>query len=265
MSSQVVVFATALLMGAPGQDRKAADEPPAEITGTVTHLQRVALPPEAVIRVQLQDVSRSDVPPTLVAEVTVPTAGKQVPVPFRLPYDPAAIDPTHRYGVRAIIQVGAQMTFASANATPVLTQGAPSQVAIVVQPVAARAPAASDSPRPPAGLLDTYWKLVDLAGEPAAVSGVGREPHLVLHAEGKRMAGWAGCNALGGSYELSGQALRFVLGPSTMMACPEPFMKQEQAFLEALKATTSFRVFGDVLELRSGERSLARFEARSPK
>ena len=38
-------------------------------------------------------------------------------------------------------------------------------------------------------------------------------------------------------------------------------MKQEQAFVGALKATTSYRIVDEILELRDRERVLARFES----
>lgn len=256
------VLAGLLALAAPAVASGQGEGQTPAITGTVTYLQRIALPPEATVRVQLQDVSRADAPATLVAEVAVPTAGKQVPIPFRLPYDAAAVDATHRYHVRATIWVGEEMLFTSTTATPVITQSAPTEVAIVVQPVASRGPAETDAARPDASLVETYWKLVELDGASAAVSPAGREPHLVLHTEGKRLAGSGGCNRLIGTYELPPGGLRLRPAGSTMMACPEPLMKQEQAFLEVLKATTSFRIQGEVLELRSGERPRARFESR---
>ncbi len=49
-------------------------------------------------------------------------------------------------------------------------------------------------------------------------------------------------------------------GGMTMMACPEDVMRQEQAFLEALKAATGDRITGESLELLEGDgHVLARF------
>src|SRR5262245_33600470 len=59
----------------------------AKITGSVSYVQRVALPPNSTVQLHLEDVSRPDAPAILVAEEKVPTQGRQVPIPFELKYD----------------------------------------------------------------------------------------------------------------------------------------------------------------------------------
>ena len=71
------------------------------LTGTVAYLQRIALPPDAVIDVQLQDVSLQDAPATVITSERYIAEGRQVPFPYELTYDPAAIDPKHTYAVAA--------------------------------------------------------------------------------------------------------------------------------------------------------------------
>ena len=46
------------------------------IPGTVNYRERVALPPDAVVEVQLFDVSRQDVSLTVITETTLPTHGR---------------------------------------------------------------------------------------------------------------------------------------------------------------------------------------------
>ena len=97
------------------------------VTGTVTYRERIALLPGSVVRVTLQDVSRADAPATVLAEQTITTAGENVPIPFELSYDPAHIDPRHRYVVRAEIRDGAgALQWTSDTAYPTITVGAPS-------------------------------------------------------------------------------------------------------------------------------------------
>jgi uncharacterized lipoprotein YbaY len=108
----------------------------ARVTGTVTYRERIALPPSAVVQVSLQDVSRADAPATILGEQTIETAGRQVPIPFEIAYDPAAIDPRFRYAVRARITVDGQLMFTSTVANLVITSGNPSSdVEIVMQRV----------------------------------------------------------------------------------------------------------------------------------
>lgn len=114
----------------------------------------------------------------------------------------------------------------------------------------------------PAGslpLLDTYWKLVQLGGEPVAESQ--REPHLLFAGDTSRATGSGGCNGIMGGFELKGDSLRLGQMVSTMMACPQG-MEQEYQFLEALKTVVGYRVEGDRLALLDdGGVAVARFEA----
>ncbi|MFV8419860.1 YbaY family lipoprotein [Vibrio parahaemolyticus] len=73
------------------------------ITGTVAYRERIALPPNAVVTVTLEDVSLADAPSKLLAKQTFETEGKQVPLSFKLSYDSNEIKPNHTYSVRARI------------------------------------------------------------------------------------------------------------------------------------------------------------------
>jgi uncharacterized lipoprotein YbaY len=103
------------------------------VTGTVSYLQRMALPPDAVIEVKLQDVSLADAPAKTIANQKITLGNRQVPVPFELKFDPAKIDPKHSYSVRAIILMEGQPRFITDKAYPVLTQGNPSHVELILK------------------------------------------------------------------------------------------------------------------------------------
>jgi heat shock protein HslJ len=113
-----------------------------------------------------------------------------------------------------------------------------------------------------AQLENTYWKLVELNGKPVVATPRRREPHLRLSPEGKTLQGSGGCNAMRGVYQLDGARLRFTQIATTRLACPDPYMGQEGAFLKVLEATDSFKLSGDKLELLGEGKLLARFEAR---
>jgi putative lipoprotein len=138
MARTAFALVTALLVGgcsvagtAPG----GAGAPPARVTGTVTYLQRVALPPEAVIKVQLLDVSRADAPAAVLGEQVITAGGRQVPFAFEIAYDPARIDPRMTYAVSARIEEGGRLRFVSDQRHAVITRGAPSQVDLVLKAV----------------------------------------------------------------------------------------------------------------------------------
>jgi uncharacterized lipoprotein YbaY len=107
------------------------------VSGTVTYRQRSALPPGAMLTVSIIDVSRQDAPSTVIAEQRVPTAGKQVPFSFDLAYDRSKIVERNRYAVRAEIRDGQRLLFTTDTSYPVITQGNPRNVEIVVVPVGA--------------------------------------------------------------------------------------------------------------------------------
>jgi len=110
-------------------------EQAAQVTGTVTYQQRIALTPNAVIEVKLLDVSRADAPAVTIAEQTIMPAGHQVPIAFSLEYDPGRIDDRSRYVIQARILEKGQVRFISTQAYPVITVGNPNKVNVIVSPV----------------------------------------------------------------------------------------------------------------------------------
>lgn len=108
--------------------------PPAAntVTGTVSYLQRMAMPPDAVVHVQLLDVSLADAPSKVIAEDKITFGQRQVPIPFELKFDPAKIDPKHRYSVSARILTGDELRFISDKSYSVLTQNHPSKVDLIL-------------------------------------------------------------------------------------------------------------------------------------
>ena len=111
----------------------------AKVTGTVTYRERIALPPTAVLKVQLVDVSRADAPATVIGEQVIPTAGKQVPFAFEIVYDPARIESNHSYAVQARIEDGGQLRFINDQRYAVITRDAPAHVDRVLRSVGAPA------------------------------------------------------------------------------------------------------------------------------
>jgi putative lipoprotein len=225
----------------------------ASISGTVTYRQRSALPPQAILRVRLEDVSKADAVAALIAEVMLPTRGRQVPLSFHLPYRPADIVSGHRYHLRASILIGNRVAFTSTRAYPVRADGTDEEIAMQVDPI-------SPSRKTPP-LVGTDWKLIELNGQ-AALEENQKAPSLQLIAAGRKIAGSGGVNRYFGTYTRSGSNLRLKPGGMTLMAGPEAMMQQEDAFIKALQAVTSYRIVGQTLELRKGSQLVARFQAQ---
>ena len=85
------------------------------ITGSVSYLERIAMPPSAEVRVVLVDAAQAEV-----AEITTTMADRQVPIPFaiELPDDVAGEQPA--YALQAEISIDGQVQFATPEALPVV-------------------------------------------------------------------------------------------------------------------------------------------------
>ncbi|MCM2678811.1 YbaY family lipoprotein [Echinimonas agarilytica] len=88
-----------------------ADSEVSIISGEVLYRERIAMPPESVVRVTLEDVSLADAPSTLVANTTILMGNRQVPVPFVLAVKKSKVDARHRYSIRATISANNQLQF----------------------------------------------------------------------------------------------------------------------------------------------------------
>lgn len=89
------------------------------ISGTAVYRQRIAMPPDAVLNVRIEDVSRADAKAILVAEMNEAFAARQVPIHFSLTVPRSAIDPRARYTIRATIKVGSRLRFTTDRHYPV--------------------------------------------------------------------------------------------------------------------------------------------------
>jgi putative lipoprotein len=102
------------------------------VTGTVSYVVRMALPPTSIIEVQLLDVSLADAPVKVLAEEKITLGDRQVPVPFSLTADPRKIAQNHMYSVNARILVDGQLRFISDKSYPVITRGNSNHVELVL-------------------------------------------------------------------------------------------------------------------------------------
>lgn len=119
----------------------------ASVTGTVAYRQRIALPANAMVQVQLLDISRQDTAATVLGEQTIPANGRQVPFAFEVSYDPTQIQAGHRYAIQARITVDGQLRFLNTSSYPVITNGNPTQVAVLVDAVETAPPAVDPAPQ----------------------------------------------------------------------------------------------------------------------
>lgn len=127
---RLTVLAGAALAGAVAAHAQAI------LPGTASYLERQALPPDAVLDVSLEDVTRADAPATVVSTAHVEPTG-QPPIRFGIGYAPEQIDASHRYAVRASIKRGNQLLFVTDTPHPVpaaaLAQGEPGRIDVLLR------------------------------------------------------------------------------------------------------------------------------------
>ncbi|MCP3018578.1 YbaY family lipoprotein [Cupriavidus basilensis] len=232
------------------------------VTGTATYRERIALPPDAVFEVTLQDVSRAGAPALVIGRSTLDPAG-QPPFHFGVAYQDQAIEPGHRYAVRAVVRQHGRLLFTTDTHVPALDgNNAPLQLQLVSASRGKEKPsekAAAQVPDSP--LRGTYWKLTRLGDMPVSVAERQREPHLILATHEARLSGNGGCNSLMGGYEADGDRLRFKGLAGTMMACAQG-MAQETQFLHALETVRRYRIAGRQLDLLGADNAVvASFES----
>jgi heat shock protein HslJ/uncharacterized membrane protein len=125
-----------------------------------------------------------------------------------------------------------------------------------VEPAARAQPPASDAePAAPAAaaavaLLGSAWRLQD-PGNGKLVAGT--QPTLEFPTEG-RAGGNGSCNRFNGIVIVAGDGIKFSGLATTRKACPEPVMRQEDAYLAALRDAVRFESNGESLRIHSAGR-----------
>lgn len=108
--------------------------------------------------------------------------------------------------------------------------------------------ALADQPDTSAAVKGTSWRLSGLGGEEVAAGVVST---LTFNEDGN-ISGNGGCNSFGGKVSFDGAKLKIGDVFSTKMACQQPKMKQEAAFLAALAKAASYTVKDGTLTLLDG-------------
>lgn len=209
------------------------------LEGTASYRERIAVPPGAVLEVELYDVSRQDAPAPLLSAIAI--RAEAVPVAFQLLYDPALIDERHSYAVSAKLVVDGETVFRSTSVHPVLTRGAPDTVDILMERMGAGARSAGGI----LPLVGVTWLVEDIRGGGVidrAQTTIGFDERGGVHGSG-------GCNQFNGAAEIAEGSLS--LGPlaATQRACLEALMDQESKFFATLDAVKGYRFDGPFLLL----------------
>lgn len=116
-----------------------------------------------------------------------------------------------------------------------------------------------EKPRKPATLENTYWSLYEMDGKMVETPATEREVYIKLLDKKSQLEGYAGCNIITGSYELTKESLEFE-ATATLRACDD--MTKENYVFNALNNTNRYELNGEHLLLYNGTYLLAIFQAK---
>lgn len=129
--SLIVLAIAAVLLALPAA---ALAQNTSTVTGTINIRQRIALPNNAVVTAQLAEV-RQGASGLVIAEQTFTTNGAQPPIPFTIQYDKARINTNSIYIVQGNIKINGQVRYTTTTQYRVITQGNPTNVAVIMDTV----------------------------------------------------------------------------------------------------------------------------------
>lgn len=231
---------------------QAATAETATVDVTVSYRERIALPPDAQLEVELLDVSRADAKATRITAQRFAVTG--VPMTVTLGYDPALAGTGARLSVGAVIWSGDRQVFALVP-PQMLPQGpgaGPVEVTLAMVPEA-ETEAASVLP-----VQGIAWRVTEVQGAPWD----GEDPATLAIDDTMQVSIFGGCNRYVGQVRIAGREITFPPDfAGTMMACPDGVEAQERRFLDALRRVTQHVRYGAGLVLMdAGGTALMHFE-----
>jgi len=219
------------------------------LRGEVLYRERVALPPNAVLSVQLADVSLADAPAAVVGKQKIERVG-QVPIRFEIRFDPSAIQPNVNYVLEARITVDDQLWFITDARHEVdpLTDEAQT---ILVRKVEGQAQSGGGQT-----IYGKDWKIERIDGiatlpERGATFRIG---------EDGAISGKGFCNSYFARATIDAATIEIGQAGATQMACAPELMKADAALFHAFGKAASFRADGESLAIADKDgRDILRF------
>lgn len=216
------------------------------MSGEVLYRERMALPDNAVVSVQLADVSRMDAPAVVIGEQDISPAG-QVPVKFEIRFDDSKITKGMTYALQARITVDDKLWFINDMRHEVDPLSSDAQTIFVKRVTQESAYV----------LRGVEWTLV-------SIEGFGELPDnpVTFSVDNEGRAGGSGpCNGYFGGAKIDGEAISLSQIGATQMACEPARMKAERAYFDALGEVKAYAIDdGQLVLTDSGGKEVLRFK-----
>ncbi|TGQ95675.1 META domain-containing protein [Mesorhizobium sp. M8A.F.Ca.ET.208.01.1.1] len=221
------------------------------VRGEVIYRERIALPPSAVLSVELADVSLAEAPAKIIGQQKIKPAG-QVPISFEIKFDSSVIRPQMTYALQARITVDGRLMFISdvRHQFDPLTDAPQTIMLKMVTP----------SKETAASIFDQLW-VVDYVDGIGAITA----PQATFRVSEAGKAGGSGpCNTYFATAKVDGQAIGIGDIGSTYKACAPDVMAEEKALFDALAKAASYKVDAGKLTISDKDgREILRFSAAS--
>ena len=202
------------------------------VSGKVMYRERIALPPEANLTVQLTDISLADAPSKVIGETRIESV-QGSPIPFAISFDTAQIQSGHSYALQARISAGDTLWFVNDERYTVDPKNPSIPLEIKVVMVRKRGDESVAI-----GIEGKDWLAESIQG-----GGVidNAQTTLTVSTDGA-VSGSGGCNRYFSKAVVAGENISFAEIGSTYVQCPSALMNQERKFLDALGKTRSYKI-----------------------
>jgi putative lipoprotein len=247
--AELLIFGfTPLVIGmliAPGAP-KAAEH---VLHGEVLYRERIALPPNAMLSVQLADVSRADAPATILGEQKIEPAG-QVPIKFEIRFDPSAIQTNMTYALQARITVDDKLWF--------ITDTRHQVDPLTDEPQAVLLTRVDGQVQSDVGqtIYGKDWRIEQVDG----IAALPEHQATFRIEEGGAIGGKGFCNGYFASAKIDAEKIAIGQGGATQMACSPELMAADRALFDAFAKAASFRADSESLSIADEDgRDILRF------
>ena len=218
-----------------------------DLSGQVSYRERIALPDNSILGIELVDQTLPAAPPRVAVKGAIGPG--QVPLSFDLKFEDSLILPNHDYALIATISANGHLMFRNFEPYAVTPLTPAAEPILIVTNLVAQADTSASSVAPEApvtpAIFDSNWTATSING----AAPVPRSNTSLTIGADRRAGGTGGCNSWFAQAQLDGDKLAFGAVTSTQKACGQTVNQQEKAYFDALAATASWQVSGDTLTL----------------
>ncbi|MBT8146147.1 MAG: YbaY family lipoprotein [Gammaproteobacteria bacterium] len=225
---------------------------------SISYRERIALPPDAQLDVQLIEVSRADVASGRIASQRF--AMTSVPMAITLNYDSQVVAEQARYAIVASIWSGDEQIFRTARRFSVLDGSVAGTETETVEVQLTMVTEDDQISGPPRSIRGIQWAATEVAGQ----AWSNADPATLTIDDEMNFSSFGGCNRFSGQLILTESEINFPENfAGTLMTCPGQAEALERTYLDALRLVSRYlRYGGGLIMTDASGNALLHFEER---